>query len=69
MLFCTRLPVLSHGIVLSALPDALARAAVVVAISAGAAAAILGLVVFFDVLEHYEEPDLPSAAGGSSAVR
>jgi hypothetical protein len=65
----TRLPVLSHGIVLSALPDALARAAVVVAISAGAAAAILGLVVFFDVLEHYEEPDLPSAAGGSSAVR
>ncbi len=57
----TRLPVLWHGIVLSALPGQLARLAVVVAIGAGAAAAILGVVVFFDVLEHYEEPKLKRA--------
>jgi hypothetical protein len=54
----TKLPVLLHGIVLSALPGELARLAVVLAIGAGAAAAILGVVVFFDVLEHYEEPEL-----------
>jgi len=52
----TRLPVLLHGIALSALPGQVARTAVVLAISAGAAAAILGVVVFFDVLEHYDEP-------------
>jgi hypothetical protein len=51
----TRLPVLLHGIVLSALPGQLARAVVVLALSAGAAAAILGVVVFFDVIEHYDE--------------
>ena len=50
------LPVLLHGVVLSALPGNLARTADVLAISAGAAAAVIGLVVFFDVLEHYEEP-------------
>jgi hypothetical protein len=54
----TRLPVLLHGIVLSALPGVLARVAVVVAISAGAAAATLGLVVFFQALKHYEEPEV-----------
>jgi hypothetical protein len=52
----TRLPVLLHGIALSALPGQVARTAVVLAISAGTAAAILGVVVFFDVLEHYDEP-------------
>ena len=52
----TKLPVLTHGIVLSALPGQAARLAVAFAIAAGAAAAILGVVVFFDVLEHYEEP-------------
>ncbi len=52
----TRLPVLLHGIVLSALPGQLARTVVVLALSAGAAAAILGVVVFFDVLERYDEP-------------
>jgi hypothetical protein len=50
------LPVLLHGVVLSALPGNVARTAVVLAISAGAAAAVVALVVFFDVLEHYEEP-------------
>jgi hypothetical protein len=50
------LPVLLHGIVLSALPGGLARSVDVLAISAGAAAVVVGLVVFFDVLEHYEEP-------------
>jgi hypothetical protein len=54
----TKVPVLLHGIVLSALPGQVARLAVVVAIGAGAAAAIIGVVVFFDVLEHYEEPEL-----------
>jgi hypothetical protein len=65
----TKLPVLLHGIVLSSLPAGLARLAVVVAIAAGAAAATLGLVVFFDVLENYEEPELSSAAERSSAGR
>jgi hypothetical protein len=50
------LPVFLHGVVLSALPANLMRTAVVLAISAGAAAAAVALVVFFDVLEHYEEP-------------
>ncbi|MGB2875252.1 MAG: hypothetical protein WBB76_07225 [Gaiellaceae bacterium] len=54
----TKLPVFVHGIVLSLLPGQAARLAVTLAIAAGAAAAILGLVVFFDVLEHYEEPAL-----------
>jgi hypothetical protein len=49
-------PVLLHGVVLSALPGLAARWAVVLAISAGAAATIIGLVVFFDILEHNEEP-------------
>ncbi len=52
----TRLPVLTHGIVFSALPGQLARLAVVLAISAGAAAATLGVVAFFHLLKHYEEP-------------
>jgi hypothetical protein len=58
----TRLPVLSRGIVRAALPGQLVRLAVVVAIGAGAAGAILGVVVFFDVLEHYEDPELKRAA-------
>jgi len=64
----TKLPVLLHGIALSALPGGLARLAVAVAIAAGAAAGTLGLVVFFDVLEHYEEPEI-SRAERSSAGR
>jgi hypothetical protein len=52
----SKLPALLHGIVLSALPAATARASVALAICAGAAAAVLGVVVFFDVLDHYEEP-------------
>ena len=49
-------PVLLHGVVLSALPPDVARTAVAAAVSAGTAATVVGLVVFFDVLEHYEEP-------------
>lgn len=52
----SKLPALLHGIVLSSLPAEASRAAVAVSVCAGAAAAVLGLVVFFDVLEHYEEP-------------
>jgi hypothetical protein len=52
------LPVLLHGVVLSALPADVARTAVAVAVLAGTAATVIGLVVFFDVLEHYEEPAL-----------
>jgi hypothetical protein len=62
----SKLPILLHGVVFSALPVVAARAAVVLAISAGAAATVIGLVVFFDVLEHYEEPGLSSAAAGRS---
>jgi hypothetical protein len=52
----SKVPVLLHGVVLSALPDLGARIAVVLTIWAGAAAAALGLVAFFDVLEHQPEP-------------
>ncbi len=50
------LPVLLHGVVLSALPAGIARTAVALAVSAGAAGTLVGLVVLVDVLEHYEEP-------------
>jgi hypothetical protein len=65
----TKLPALLHGIVLSALPAAVARASVALAICAGAAAAVLGVVVFFDVLERYEEPyeGATSRSGRSNA--
>jgi hypothetical protein len=52
----TDVSVLFHGLVLSALPGALARTAVTLSIAAGAAAVVCGLVVFVDVLAHYEEP-------------
>jgi hypothetical protein len=52
----SKLQALLHGIVLSALPAWASRASVALSIWAGAAAVVLGLVVFFDVLEHYEEP-------------
>jgi hypothetical protein len=53
----TKLPILTHGIVLTALPGQLARLSVVIGIAAGAAASILGVVVFFHLLDHYEEPE------------
>jgi hypothetical protein len=53
----TSIPVLLHGLVLSALPADVARTAVALAISAGGAAVICGVVVFLDVLAHYEEPE------------
>ncbi|MDX6507945.1 MAG: hypothetical protein QOG06_2589 [Gaiellaceae bacterium] len=52
----TKLPVFLHGVVLSAVPGNLTRFAVALAISARGAAAIAGVAVFFDVLEHFEEP-------------
>ena len=52
----SKVPVLLHGVVLSALPDSAARAAVALTIAAGGAATVIGLAVFFDVLERYEEP-------------
>ena len=52
----TNIGVLTHGIVLSALPGQAARTAVVVALAAGTAAAVLGTAVFVDVLRHDEEP-------------
>jgi hypothetical protein len=52
----TNISVLTHGIVLSALPGQAARTAVVVALAAGTAAAVLGTAVFVDVLRHDEEP-------------
>lgn len=53
----TSIPVLLHGLVLSAFPGDVARTAVALAISAGGAAVICGVVVFLDVLAHYEEPE------------
>ena len=43
------LPVLLHGVVLSALPATVARTGVALAISAGAAATAVAVVVYFDV--------------------
>jgi hypothetical protein len=53
----TSIPVLLHGLVLSALPGDVARTAVALGISAGGAAVICGVVVFLHVLAHYEEPE------------
>jgi hypothetical protein len=50
----SKVPVLLHGVVLSAFPATLTRLAVAAAVWTGAAASILGLIVFFDLLE---EPD------------
>jgi hypothetical protein len=52
----SKLPVLLHGIVLSALPSDLARVLVVLAIWAGAAATVAGLTVFSTVLESAPDP-------------
>jgi hypothetical protein len=52
----SKLPVLLHGIVLSALPGDLARVLVVLAIWAGAAATVAGLTVFSSVLESAPDP-------------
>jgi hypothetical protein len=46
-----KLPVLLHGVVLSAFPATATRLAVSVAIWAGAAASALGLVAFFEILD------------------
>jgi hypothetical protein len=51
----TKLPVLLHGVVLSVLPSNLARVVVVLTIAAGAAATLLGLVVFSSALDSPEE--------------
>jgi hypothetical protein len=51
----TKLPVFLHGIVLGAFPAALTRASVLFAISAGAAAAAVGVAVFFELLESLDE--------------
>jgi hypothetical protein len=48
----SKVPVLLHGAVLSVLPGTIARLAVVLAISAGAAPAVLGLLLFGEALEH-----------------
>ena len=53
------LPVLLHGIVLSVLPDTLARLTVVVTIAAGGAASALGLRVFEHALQSAGEEGIP----------
>jgi hypothetical protein len=55
----SRLPVLLHGVVLSALPATPTRAAVAAAIWVGAASAAIGLVVFFEILEEPEPLPAP----------
>jgi hypothetical protein len=52
----SKLPVLVHGVVLSALPADLARVLVVLGIWAGAAAIAAGLTVFSSVLESAPDP-------------
>jgi hypothetical protein len=65
----SKFPALLHGIVLSALPGAVSRAGVALAICAGAGAVVLGLVVFVDVLERYEEPVGGTIRSGRSNSR
>jgi hypothetical protein len=47
----SKVPVLFHGVVLSALPGTVARVAVVITIWAGAAATAVGVALFFELLE------------------
>lgn len=54
----SKIPVLLHGVVLSVLPSMIARLVVVLTISAGAVATVLGLLVFEESLDRKskEEP-------------
>jgi hypothetical protein len=54
----SKIPVLLHGVVLSVLPGTIARLVVVLTISAGAVATVLGLLVFEESLDRKsdEEP-------------
>jgi hypothetical protein len=54
----SKVPVFLHGVVLSSLPATPTRALVALTISAGAAATVVGLAVFFELLEAHEEPSL-----------
>ncbi len=47
----SKIPVLLHGVVLSVLPGLIARLVVVLTISAGAVATVLGLLVFEESLD------------------
>jgi hypothetical protein len=51
----SKVPVFLHGVVLSALPATVTRVSVMLTISAGAAAACVGLGVFFDLLERQDQ--------------
>jgi hypothetical protein len=57
----SKVPIFLHGVVLSALPASLTRALVALTVSAGAAAAAVGLVVFFELLEPRAEPSITNA--------
>jgi hypothetical protein len=61
----SKIPALLHGVVLSALPATPTRLAVSVAIWAGAAATILGLIVFFELLEEGEQLPMPHLDRGA----
>ena len=52
-------PVLLHGAVLSVLPGMVARLTVLLSISAGAAATVLGLFVFESSFDRWAERDVP----------
>jgi len=58
------IPALLHGVVLSALPATPTRLAVAVALWAGAAATVVGLVVFFEVLDQPESSPPGRSAHG-----
>ena len=47
----SQLPVFKHGVVLSVLPSGLARALIALTIAAGAAATVMGLVIFTAAME------------------
>ena len=47
----TKIPVFLHGVVLSALPATVTRIMVTLTISAGVAAAAVGVAVFFELVE------------------
>jgi hypothetical protein len=54
----SKIPVLLHGVVLSVVPSTIARLVVVLTISAGAAATVLGLVVFEESLNRGSDESL-----------
>jgi uncharacterized membrane protein YidH (DUF202 family) len=65
----TKIPALSHGVVLSVLPEWAARVGVVLMLASGAAATALGLVILYETMERADREGFsgarPESPGGT----